>query len=615
MFSAKVLGFEDQDYMLSVAEDVTDRKKAEDALKESEEKFRSIFNNYPDLYYRTDMNGIITRLSPSLTRLSGWTSEELIGHSAMELYPYPEERTVLLETLLRTGNIQNYEISLLHKDGRHLMTSVNGHLVYDDAGKPYAVEGTIRDITKRKQAEEALRESEELFREVLNNANDAVFLLARTPEGPGRYLLVNEKAVRILGYSKEELLQMTPRDIVPAEVQKRVMPEVIKKLSKDGHATFESVHRRKDGSTYPIEVSTHTFHYKGTDVDLSITRDISDRKSAEQALQESEAKFRDFFNNVGDAIMIHDIQGRFLECNDEICRRLGYSREELLKMSPADIDDPEYGKMIPARIDELQQTGLSVFETVHIAKEGNRIPTEVSSRLITYHGRPAIISTARDITKRKQAEIALRQANRQLNLLSSITRHDINNKIAVLMGYLSIVETISTDPALKPYLDNMESATRAIQSQIEFTRAYHDLGTHEPQWYELDSILPRSFIPESIRLTADVTGLEIFGDPMFEKVFFNLLDNSIRHGKGVYEIRVTTCRSNGGLMIVWEDNGVGISKDEKENIFERGFGKNTGMGLFLSREILSITGITIIETGEAGKGARFEMTVPAGMWR
>jgi signal transduction histidine kinase len=102
---------------------------------------------------------------------------------------------------------------------------------------------------------------------------------------------------------------------------------------------------------------------------------------------------------------------------------------------------------------------------------------------------------------------------------------------------------------------------------------------------------------------------------MLEKVFFNLLDNSIRHGEHVTEIRVSSHLSAGNLVVVWEDNGIGIAADEKERIFERGFGKNTGLGLFLVQEILSLTGITIAETGEPGKGARFEMSVPDGQYR
>jgi signal transduction histidine kinase len=144
---------------------------------------------------------------------------------------------------------------------------------------------------------------------------------------------------------------------------------------------------------------------------------------------------------------------------------------------------------------------------------------------------------------------------------------------------------------------------------------YENIGSQEPQWIELDSILPRSQVPATILLSTEVQGISVFADPMLEKVFFNLLDNAIRHGGRVTGIRVSSRREGSDLVVVWEDNGIGITADEKDHIFERGFGKNTGLGMFLAREVLALTGITIAETGEQGKGARFEIVVPEGLWR
>jgi signal transduction histidine kinase len=227
----------------------------------------------------------------------------------------------------------------------------------------------------------------------------------------------------------------------------------------------------------------------------------------------------------------------------------------------------------------------------------------------------SFVGISHDISERRRAEDAIRLANRQLSLLNSITRHDILNKITIILGYLDLAESTSPNPDLAGYLENMESATRAIHSQIEFTRVYQDLGTHEAQWIDLDTIITHLQVPAAITLESGVQGVFVFADPMLEKVFFNLLDNSIRHGQRVTRIRVSAHQSGRDLVVVWEDNGAGIAADEKERIFERGFGKNTGLGMFLVRDILSITGITILETGEQGKGVRFEMTVPRGMFR
>jgi signal transduction histidine kinase len=237
------------------------------------------------------------------------------------------------------------------------------------------------------------------------------------------------------------------------------------------------------------------------------------------------------------------------------------------------------------------------------------VTKDVQGRTTKTHG------VNQDITDRKKAEEALHRANRQLSLLSGITRHDILNKITGILGYLKLAEMKSSDPALGEYLGKMESATTEIQSQIESTRIYQDLGTNEPQWIELDTVMPRSQVLATIALHVNVQGVEVFADPMLGKIFSNLLDNSIRHGQRVTEIQVSLQTSGEDLVVVWEDNGIGVGADEKEQIFERGFGKNTGLGLFLVRGILALTGITIQETGEPGKGARFEITVPKRLYR
>ncbi|HWQ67242.1 MAG TPA: ATP-binding protein [Methanospirillum sp.] len=264
--------------------------------------------------------------------------------------------------------------------------------------------------------------------------------------------------------------------------------------------------------------------------------------------------------------------------------------------------NPNYESILEHRI--IRRDG-----TIHHILVRIRIIKDAKGQTIKIYG------SNQDVTERKGTEIALRQANRQLNLLSGITRHDILNQISIILLLLDLAMIDSPNPSLLKKLQNMESATTAIQSQIEFTRVYQDLGTLEPQWQDLDRIIPRSHVPSTITLTVEVEGLCVFADPMLEKVFFNLLDNSIRHGQEVTRITVSTYQENGALIVVWEDNGVGIAIDEKEKIFERGFGKNSGMGMFLTREILSITRMPIWECGSPGNGARFEFAVPAGKFR
>ncbi len=220
-----------------------------------------------------------------------------------------------------------------------------------------------------------------------------------------------------------------------------------------------------------------------------------------------------------------------------------------------------------------------------------------------------------EVQERKRAEEALEKLNVKLNLLSSVTRHDILNKIMVIDGFLGFAEEMATDPTQAEYLAHVRAAAMVIQNILVFNRQYEQLGIEEPTWFAIDSLIEAIDTEERLPIRLACDGISIYCDPMLEKVFYNLYDNALRHAEGATRIEITCQPSSSGLRIVWEDDGTGVPEDEKEEIFKRGFGKNTGMGLFLVREILAITGITITETGEEGKGARFEISVPEGAYR
>ena len=222
-------------------------------------------------------------------------------------------------------------------------------------------------------------------------------------------------------------------------------------------------------------------------------------------------------------------------------------------------------------------------------------------------------------TRLAESQEAFQIANKKLNLLSSITRHDIKNQLLGLMGFIELSKEKCKDPEMMHFIEQEDIAAQAIQRQIEFTKNYEDIGVHAPLWQDigvhlkaLQSLIPRGEIDVSIT----VEGLEIFADPLLEKVFENLIDNSRRHGERVRHISVSSVQvDQDTLTIVYEDDGTGVPESDKERIFEKGFGKNTGLGLFLSREILAITGLSMKESGVYGKGVRFEILVPKGKFR
>jgi signal transduction histidine kinase len=230
-----------------------------------------------------------------------------------------------------------------------------------------------------------------------------------------------------------------------------------------------------------------------------------------------------------------------------------------------------------------------------------------------------VFAAARDITERKRAEESLHLANKKLTLLTSITRHDINNQLTVLMGFLTILKKKQPDPALNEYFVKVSAAAQRISSMIKFTKEYDNIGVNAPVWQDchklVDTAAKEAPLGKIMVKNDFPAGAEVFADPLIVKVFYNLMDNAVRYGGKITTIRFSVEAAGDDHLIVCEDDGDGVVAGEKEKIFERGFGKNTGLGLALSREILSITGITIKETGEPGKGARFEMTVPKGAYR
>ena len=224
-----------------------------------------------------------------------------------------------------------------------------------------------------------------------------------------------------------------------------------------------------------------------------------------------------------------------------------------------------------------------------------------------------------EIISRRQAQESLQMSNKKLNLLSSITRHDINNYLAVQLGYLELLDRINLDSTSVRYLQKVQEAAEQMASMISFTKEYESIGISSPQWLDLRETVSeaaRKLFLGPIALVNEIpSGFELYSDPLIVKVFYNLIENSIRYGEKNTFIRFQVQNDSDRFSIICEDDGFGIDDNQKSMIFNRGFGKNTGLGLFLSKEILSITGLGICENGEFGKGARFQIDIPPGGYR
>jgi PAS domain S-box-containing protein len=258
----------------------------------------------------------------------------------------------------------------------------------------------FEDITARRHNEELLRESEERFRTLVNNANDMITLHGFGPDGlPGRYLEVNDEACRRLRYTREQLLTMSPKDIIAPECAGR-MGQNAKKLKKAGHITFEMVHLTRDGQRIPVEINAHVFEFRGEPVVLALVRDITERKQAENQLQLMKISIESAY----DEVFWMDMEAGFHYVNDAACRATGYSPEEFYAMKVYTLD-PDFS---PARWEEsiadLRKNKKQFFQTRHRRKDGVILDVEISSVYVTRSGKEYVFCFVRDITKRVAAE-------------------------------------------------------------------------------------------------------------------------------------------------------------------------------------------------------------------
>lgn len=218
----------------------------------------------------------------------------------------------------------------------------------------------------------------------------------------------------------------------------------------------------------------------------------------------------------------------------------------------------------------------------------------------------------------QERTVELTRANEKLSLLGGLTRHDLINQLSVLTGWLEIAKE-SGDPAeIAAPIDKACESARVIRWNLEFTGQYEKIGLRNPEWISAKRawVTGKSGLEmPDIVMTERLGGLEIYADAMLDKVFRNLIDNSIRHGGGVKRIAVSYAERTDGLRVVYEDDGMGVSDEDRPHLFERGFEKQSGLGLYLATRVLEITGMSIKEVGAGLKGARFEILVPKGGYR
>lgn len=323
-----------------------------------------------------------------------------------------------------------------------------------------------------------------------------------------------------------------------------------------------------------------------------------------------------FFDSFPQSAFEVDMTGRYVYLNRHACLEFGVTQEDLDKgLSCFDLVAPSDRERALKNYSCRTRCRLPESRYLFQRRDGSTLHGILHSAPVVRDG--AVVGTRGvviNIEDIKAAQELLRRTNERLLLLSSITRHDQMNLLTALCGWIEVAREENTDPEITAYLKKASGASEILRKHIEFSREYQTLGLSTPQWQKFSVIFRSacSLLGTGVPLptiSSELGQTEIYAVPMIDRAFFTLFENAVRHGMGVTEIRVSV-RAGDRPEILVEDNGCGIPPCEKKKIFKLGYGKNTGLGLYLTKEILATTEIGIREDGVPEKGARFVLSVP-----
>lgn len=598
----------------------------------------------------TDMEGTITLFNKGAEQLLGYTAEEVVNKQTPLVFHLEPELTSrshvlstgagrlitgfeILTSPLNASTHDERQWSFRKKDGRVIVVQVTISKIRtrDGIGRGYLI--SAKEITEQKRLEEVFRSSALQMSGVINNLPDAMFAIDREGKviawNRAIEIITGVRAVDILGKGNYEYA-------LPFYGSRR--PMLIDLISESDPRIeewgFTDVNRKGNAVTAETPaldctnklrvlwcIAAPIFDAAGERAGaIESLADVTERRRKESVLLDTVERFREILDNTGSATTIIEEDDTISYVNPEFERVIGYVREEVEgKKKWTDFVAPDD---VP-RMQEYRKSRETDPESVPPGYEFRfiRWDGEVRTGFLTITRIPdskKIVAALFDITDKTLAEEAVQRANKKLNFFNSITRHDILNQLTVLKGNLELSIEHEEDPARHSVLGKELAAANAIQALIMFTRDYQDIGISPPEWQDLVTTIRNSVTGirlGSIELTIGIGGVEIYADRLLEKVFFHLITNALSHGEKITAIHLSCKESFEELQVICEDDGIGVPPDAKEKIFNREYFKQTGLDMYLTREILSISGISIRETGTFGKGARFEIHVPKGGYR
>jgi len=597
-----------------------------------------------------DQTGKIVEVNSEFSLLTALRSDQLVNEPCHNLpFRFPEGGS--LDTILRTvlkGSEQQLRVQIQSGGKSQSVTLLLIPAILDN-GKP-----GITLIADTGDFPHAPSQKSEHADEMIMLLDDGVeYVIRRTPEGIIRY--VNEPYCRAAGKKKEELIGRPFKPLVSPEDAERIR----------NHQVSLSVKYPVGVIEYKVVMATGELRYqwwqdralfdaRGERVGItSFGIDVTDRVLTQQKLKKTQETLEDTIvhrteelreinrqlyseiaqreqmeeqlllaqfsmDKATDMVFWIRQDARIRYANEVAVERLQYEEKNLMECTFEEIV-PLYSPEEWTNLWIELKSGKAVSrETSLLRKDGTELPAEVRFTHLEYQGKEFVYCSSRDLSERIRMDQAIKEANRKLNIYTSIARHDIQNKITVLLAYLGRTKKAVTDPVLLDYLDHQEEAAKAIRTEINLTRDFKDMGLKSPEWQNvpqiLDEVISR-YEQKPLTITVDIPDVEIYADGQLEHIFDRLVDKFVARHDDNPEIRISYRISDSHLTIIIEDNGPGFSQGEKERLFELQSDGSGDRDLFMAHEILSLTNITLVETGDPGSGARFEIQIPETYYR
>jgi PAS domain S-box-containing protein len=640
-------------YVLAVMQDITKRKQAEEALRESEGRYRLLAENVTDVIWIRDMNLNLTYISPSVKNQQGYSVEEAKARTLEETWTpeslkyigevFVEELEMEKDNQKDMSRSRTIEVEIKCKDGSIIWTEAKMSFLRDKDGEPIGTIGVTRNITERKKGERALRESEATLRSIFRAAPTGIGLVR------DRVIKqVNEQLCEMLGYSQKELLEQNARILyLTDEDFDYVGREKYLQINDKGTGTVETRWQRKDGKVIDVILSSTPIDPNDLSIGVTFTAlDITVRKQAEEALQESEGKYRTVLEANPDAVVVYDIEGNVIYFNPAFTRIFGWTLEERIG-NKMDIFVPEEAwretKMMIKKV--LAGERFSGIETHRYNQKGEIIPVSISGAIYKdQNGKPiGSVINLRDITEQKKLESQLQQSQKMeaIGTLAGGIAHDINNILGIILGNTELA--MDDIPNWNPVRLNLEEARIASLRAKDVVRQLLSFARKTEMEKKPTNIIPivkesfkllRSSIPTSIEIRQNISKDvdTILADPtQINQILINLCtnaDHAMPDG-GIIEIILNNIELDEAntaqhsdlypgryVNLTVTDTGHGISQEVIDRIFDPYFttkevGKGTGMGLSVVHGIVKKHNGAITVKSEPGKGTTFSIFFPA----